>query len=186
MCLIRLATAADARVLAELASATFREAFAADFPAHDVELYCAEAFSEGAQAREIADPAMMSLLVEHDGTAVAYAQLRRGAAPVGVAPLPALQLKRIYVLRQWHGTGLATALLRRVAELARTDGARSLWLAVWQRNARAIRFYERSGFAVVGAMDFVLGTDRQRDHVMSATVDALLAPGPVSTSTEAG
>ena len=57
-----------------------------------------------------------------------------------------------------------------VYEAARTAGARQLWLGVWERNARAIRFYAKWGFTDVGRHDFVLGTDRQTDRVMVAPV----------------
>jgi len=42
-----------------------------------------------------------------------------------------------------------------------------LWLGVWERNARAIAFYRKQGFEVVGEQEFMLGADRQRDLVMA-------------------
>jgi ribosomal protein S18 acetylase RimI-like enzyme len=42
-----------------------------------------------------------------------------------------------------------------------------VWLDVWERNTRAISFYERWGFVVVGEQDFVLGDDVQRDLLMA-------------------
>jgi ribosomal protein S18 acetylase RimI-like enzyme len=51
-------------------------------------------------------------------------------------------------------------------EHARFSGASVLWLGVWERNPRAIRFYEKCGFRDVGSQIFVLGADRQRDRVM--------------------
>jgi hypothetical protein len=44
--------------------------------------------------------------------------------------------------------------------------AKTLWLGVWERNARGIAFYRKAGFADVGAQEFVLGTDVQSDRVM--------------------
>jgi diamine N-acetyltransferase len=51
-------------------------------------------------------------------------------------------------------------------DAARTHGARTLWLGVWERNARAIAFYAKCGFARVGEHSFVLGDDIQRDWLL--------------------
>jgi ribosomal protein S18 acetylase RimI-like enzyme len=42
-----------------------------------------------------------------------------------------------------------------------------VWLDVWERNTRAIEFYEKQGFTIVGEQDFVLGSDVQRDLLMA-------------------
>jgi diamine N-acetyltransferase len=49
---------------------------------------------------------------------------------------------------------------------ARTRGAQTLWLGVWERNARAIAFYRKRGFQDVGRHQFLVGTDRQTDRLM--------------------
>jgi ribosomal protein S18 acetylase RimI-like enzyme len=83
-----------------------------------------------------------------------------------------VEIVRFYVDRAWRGTGLAAALMDAAAEEARGRGARSLWLGVWERNPRAIRFYEKCGFRDVGSQDFVLGSDVQRDRVMARHLEA--------------
>ena len=55
-------------------------------------------------------------------------------------------------------------------EAARAAGARTLWLGVWERNARAIAFYRKSGFDEVGTQTFVLGADHQRDLVLARSL----------------
>jgi ribosomal protein S18 acetylase RimI-like enzyme len=53
-----------------------------------------------------------------------------------------------------------------VVAAARSRGARTLWLGVWERNARGIAFYRKCGFRPAGTQTFVLGTDPQRDLVL--------------------
>ena len=50
-------------------------------------------------------------------------------------------------------------------EAARSRGARSLWLGVWERNPRAVAFYRKYGFTRVGEHTFMLGADAQVDWV---------------------
>jgi ribosomal protein S18 acetylase RimI-like enzyme len=85
---------------------------------------------------------------------------------------PVAELRRFYVDRQWHGTGLAQELMDRVIATSSDDGVGVLWLGVWERNPRAIRFYHGFGFSEAGDQVFVLGTDKQRDVVMVLTLTA--------------
>jgi len=52
-------------------------------------------------------------------------------------------------------------------DAARRAGQRTLWLGVWERNARAMSFYEQWEFAKVGAHEFTLGSDVQTDLIMA-------------------
>ena len=60
--------------------------------------------------------------------------------------------------------------MRASLEAARDAGHRTLWLGVWERNVRAIAFYERWGFATVGEHLFRLGSNDQRDLIMARPV----------------
>ena len=69
------------------------------------------------------------------------------------------------------GQGVAQTLMAAAVETARSGGARTLWLGVWERNERAIAFYRKSGFEDAGTQTFVLGTDHQRDFVLARPLD---------------
>jgi ribosomal protein S18 acetylase RimI-like enzyme len=79
---------------------------------------------------------------------------------------------RFYVDRPWFGRGVAPALMAACAAEARRRGGDVLWLGVWERNARAIAFYEKCGFRRVGIQPFQLGSDRQTDYVMARPLRA--------------
>jgi diamine N-acetyltransferase len=165
---VRRAGAADAATLAAFAERTFRVTFAADNNAADMDVYCLQAFSIATQDAEIADPAVETLLMEDGaGALVAYAQLRQSRTPPEVTGPSPIELVRFYVDRERHGRGLAQRLMAEVVAAARARSARTIWLGVWEKNFRAVAFYQKEGFVDVGAHDFVLGTDRQTDRVMA-------------------
>jgi diamine N-acetyltransferase len=56
--------------------------------------------------------------------------------------------------------------MRAALDFAENERATTVWLAVWQRNARAIAFYEKHGFHCTGTQPFLLGSDLQTDDVM--------------------
>jgi GNAT superfamily N-acetyltransferase len=167
---IRLASSDDAATLAELAARTFRDAFGADNRPEDLALHLASAYGPAQQARELADPEMITLVAEADGTLIAFAQLRRGMPPATVVTPAPIELSRFYLASDWHGRGLAQRLMARVVDEAQGMGAATLWLGVWERNPRAIAFYRKAGYVEVGTHVFVVGTDPQTDRIMTRSL----------------
>ncbi len=169
---IRPAKPMDAKALAELAARTFVDTFAADNRPEDMAAFLAASFGPTQQARELADPDLTTLLVEIGAQAVGYAQLRRGPAPPCVRGSAPIELWRFYIAKEWHGQGVAPALMARVTAEAHRLGAGTLWLGVWERNERAKAYYRKSGFADVGQHVFLLGTDAQTDRILVRPVAA--------------
>ena len=165
--IIRLATPADAAALAGFGARTFRETFEPDNRAEDVAAYVDVTYSVARQEAEIADSRRTTLMAESFSDLVAFAQTREGDAPDEVSGPAPIELLRFYVDRAWHGRGVAHSLMAAVFAAARARGAQTLWLGVWEHNARAIAFYHKHGFEDVGSHEFVLGTDHQIDRLMA-------------------
>ena len=55
---------------------------------------------------------------------------------------------------------------------AKERGFNCLWLGVWERNERAIKFYEKWGFKRVGGNIFVMGEDIFKDFTMELSLTA--------------
>ena len=163
---IRPAEEIDAAALAELAARTFEETFAADNSPEDMALFLASAYGTSQQQKELLDPDVTTLLAEVDGELAGYAQLRSGEVPECVTGESPIELWRFYVARSWHGRGVAQALMGRVELEASRCRARTLWLGVWEHNARAKAFYARNGFVDVGSHVFMVGTDAQTDRIL--------------------
>jgi ribosomal protein S18 acetylase RimI-like enzyme len=61
-----------------------------------------------------------------------------------------MAIRHLYVAGSCRGRGIGRALLDRIATLARSTGARWLWLDTPNTNYPAIRFYQRMGFRLCG------------------------------------
>jgi diamine N-acetyltransferase len=164
---VREGALADAAMLTELGTRTFRQAYAESNAEHQLEAYIAEAYREDVQAAELADPAVTYLIAEVDGTPVGFVLVRTAAAPDPIRAVDPLQVERLYVSREQQGVGAGAALLRAVLDRAAAGGHDVVWLTVWERNPAAISYYRRWGFEQVGEVQFVLGTERQTDLVMA-------------------
>jgi ribosomal protein S18 acetylase RimI-like enzyme len=171
MMYVRPAAPSDALRLSRLGARTFRDAFAAENRPENLDAYLAKAYGVQQQSAELGDPSIATLIAEADQEMVGFAQLRGGSAPGCVTGPRPMELWRFYVAREWHGQGVASALMAAVVAEALGRGARTLWLGVWERNARAQAFYRKSGYVVVGRQSFMLGSERQTDLVMTRAVD---------------
>lgn len=164
---IRRAVPADADDLAALGRRTFGETFAEGNDPDDLAAYLDASFTVAVQHAELIDSGVITLVVESDSSLLGYAQVRRLDPPAEVTGPAPIQLRRFYLAKSSQGLGLGRRLLEAALASARELGGETLWLTVWERNERAIAFYERSGFRAVGTTTFVVGTDVQTDLLMA-------------------
>ena len=167
MIVIRKAVPADAAPLARLEEQTFRDAFEATNAAQDLAMHCKAHYGEDIQRRELSDPQTDILVCENEGELIAFSHVRRGQTPACVTAARPVEIQRFYVAKEWHGRGLAHDLMTAALGIAQDHDADQVWLGVWEHNPRAIAFYRKWGFEEVGDHVFPLGTDPQRDLVMS-------------------
>ncbi len=170
MPVIRKPEIADALRLARLEERTFRETFAGTNTQEDMALHRDAYYGEAIQLREISDPGLEILVCENEGELIGFVQLRWGQPPDCVNAERPTEIQRLYVSTAWHGQGVAQDLMAASIGIAEERGADQVWLGVWEHNPRAIAFYKKRGFAEVGAHIFPLGTDPQRDIVMTRAV----------------
>jgi GNAT superfamily N-acetyltransferase len=164
---VRRATVEDAETLAEVSATTFHDTFAEVNRPEDMDDYMSTAFTVERQREELSDPGATFFLALVDRDVAGYAKVLDGDAPDCVTGERPVELARMYARSAFHGKGVAAALMRACLDEARARGGRTIWLGVWEHNTRAIKFYEKCGFAVCGRKIFQLGSDPQTDLVMA-------------------
>jgi ribosomal protein S18 acetylase RimI-like enzyme len=169
---IRTASPGEAESLAAFAERTFRDTFADDNSPADIEAYVRESFGPERIRAELEDNANTFLLAFLGGNEepAGYAKLRSGPAHASVHGPDPIELERIYVAGHALGRGVGAALMQACLHAAQAAGRRTVWLGVWERNPRAIAFYERWGFETVGEHLFRLGSADQTDLIMERPV----------------
>ena len=167
---IRYAGENDSSMLAELGSKTFYDSFIAFNTEEDMAKYLSEHYSEEIQMSEIQDPNTVFLIAEENGAPVGYAKLKGQSKGDGVAGTNPMELQRIYAIQEYIGKGVGLALMKESISEAKERGFNCLWLGVWEKNVRAIKFYEKWGFQKVGNYIFMLGEDVQKDFTMELSL----------------
>ena len=171
--IIRRATADDAGFIADIGARTFETSFGADNRPEDMQQYLALSFSPAHIESQLSDLASIFLLAYEDARAVGYAMLRVNKKPISVLGPEPVELVRFYIEADIIGKGYGSALMHACLEEAQKDGNRTIWLGVWEKNQRAIRFYRKWGFTKVGTQKFVLGSDLQNDHILARPLDKI-------------
>jgi ribosomal protein S18 acetylase RimI-like enzyme len=173
---IRKATTGDAELLAQLGAVTFTEAFGAVNTQEDLESYLQTAFSITQIHSEIAEPGNVFFILYQHNEAIAYAKLNSNEKLNSLEGKKIMQIQRIYARRKALGTGAGAQLMQQCIDEAQSHGVEVLWLTVWQQNLRAIEFYKKWGFEVIGEKQFMVGRKQYLDHVMKLDLKKSAVP----------
>lgn len=65
-----------------------------------------------------------------------------------------------------YGKKVGQLLYEKAIEVAQQKNKTSVWPGVWEKNPRAIRFYEKNGFSAFNKHIFKMGADEQTDMMM--------------------
>jgi ribosomal protein S18 acetylase RimI-like enzyme len=179
--LIRRANADDADALSAFAASVFALGCPETAPAN-LDAYIAAELPPATFRTLLADPNVFVLLAETAApeaaspphaeppsapAIVAYMVVARHSPhphlPAAAAPC---EFRKLYLHQSHHGSGLADALMQAAFALLEDAGPCPIWLSVYSGNARAIVFYKKWGFRIVGPLEFVVGDDRQSDFLM--------------------
>ncbi len=168
---IRRADVSDSQLLSDFAALTFPLACPPHTTADDIQRHIATRLSRAAFEADLADAATVCDLAQYGGQVVGYTMLVGDVAPPdgdgGASPM---ELRRIYVHPDWHGRGVADALVAESLRHALVQGHDVVWLGTNEMNDRAVAFYRKHGFEVVGSKTFRVGTAVEHDHVMARAV----------------
>lgn len=163
---IRKVTTNDLKELQKIGRLTFYETFASDNTEENMNKYLDEAFSLTKLMTELSDNNAEFYFATLDNKVIGYLKLNFGQSQTELQDNKAVEIERIYVLKDYHGTGVGQLLLDKAIKIARQKNAEYVWLGVWEKNLRAINFYKKNGFVEFDKHIFKLGNDEQTDIMM--------------------
>ncbi len=163
---IRRATTTDVPALSGLGKRTFYDTFTGTCSEQDMQEFLEAYFNTGQVLQELSDTADFFFFAEAGGVPVGYVRIKEDYTHFPMMKKwKALELKRIYVDKPFHGTGVAQKLLRFVEAFAMEQHYEVLWLGVWEHNHRAKKFYLKNGFVDSGyTHEFPIGNTPQTDN----------------------
>ncbi|MET1258457.1 GNAT family N-acetyltransferase [Flagellimonas sp. DF-77] len=160
----------DVDLLVKVSRATFKAAFEAQNDADDFAAYLTTAFSKETLADELTQTHTDFYFCHGADGLVGYMKLNAFDAQSELREPEGMELERIYVLPEFQNRKIGQYLLQQALDIAKARSKRYLWLGVWERNLKAIRFYERHGFEKFGTHPYLIGADEQTDWLMRKTL----------------
>ncbi len=163
---IRRVTLDDITELTVLARQTFYDTFTGTCTESDMQSFLDQHFNETQLGIELKNTKTLCFFAEADGVPVAYLHFMEDYHHFPLMKKwKALELKRIYVLKEYHGKGIAQKLMDHILAYATENNYEVVWLGVWEHNVRAQKFYEKYGFVDSGyTNDFPIGNTPQTDN----------------------
>ncbi|MBN9293876.1 MAG: GNAT family N-acetyltransferase [Flavobacteriia bacterium] len=153
-------------LLQKIGRQTFRETFAAANSEENMTKYLEKSFSLEKLADELDEGSSEFYFAALDDLIIGYLKLNSGQSQTELQDQKALEIERIYVLKEFHGKAVGQMLFEKAMQIARQMKVDFVWLGVWEENTQAIRFYEKNGFQEFDRHIFRLGNDEQTDIMM--------------------
>ncbi len=156
----------DIERLQKIGRQTFSETFSTGNTEENMRKYLDEGFSFEKLSDELSDDNAEFYFARIDDNVIGYLKLNTGQSQTELKDEKALEIERIYVLKEFHGKNVGQLLYEKAIWVAKQHKADYLWLGVWEENPRAINFYRKNGFVEFDKHIFKLGDDEQTDIMM--------------------
>jgi ribosomal protein S18 acetylase RimI-like enzyme len=168
--LIRKAAIADVSILSDFAGRAFFDAYSGTMNDEDIRSYVKKSFSLEALREQLSSFGSIFHIALVEGQMAGYTKLRWDRIRDELAGQRSIELERIYVDGRNYRNGMGTLLFNHAKEFARSNRYNLIWLAVWQKNQRAISFYQKAGMEIFGVQHFTVGTIVNDDFVLKLAI----------------
>jgi ribosomal protein S18 acetylase RimI-like enzyme len=152
--------------LQQIGRQTFTETFAESNTAENMAKYLEEAYSHEKLSTELNNPNSFFYFAMLDEKVIGYLKLNMGPSQTELKDNDALEIERIYVMKEFHGKKIGQLLFDKAITIAKEKHVAYVWLGVWEENKRALHFYTKNGFVEFDQHVFVLGDEVQTDIMM--------------------
>jgi ribosomal protein S18 acetylase RimI-like enzyme len=170
---INKVTMNDLPELQKIGRQTFFETFAEGNTEENMNKYLTEGFSVEKLTTELANPHAEFYFALQEKNVIGYLKINFGQSQTELKDDKAIEIERIYVLKEFHGKNVGQLLYQKAIDIATSKNADYVWLGVWEENPRAINFYKKNGFVEFDKHIFVLGDDEQTDIMMKLELKKL-------------
>lgn len=162
---IRRITPADVQVLAAMGRTTFFDTFTGTCTEADMQDFLEAYFNEAQVTKELSDENDYFFFAEVNGVPAGYLRFKEDYKGLSLMKQwKTMELKRIYVLKEYHGQGIAQKLMEFLIDWCIKEKYQAIYLGVWEHNIRAQKFYAKYGFENSGhTHDFPIGSTPQTD-----------------------
>ncbi|MCI9846301.1 GNAT family N-acetyltransferase [Flavobacterium pectinovorum] len=156
--------------LKQISSKTFTETFAGYNSEENMKTYLDQKFAIEKLSQEISNLNSRFYFAKNNDTILGYLKINFAESQTELKDKNALEIERIYVLKEFHGLKVGQLLYNEALKTATESDLNYIWLGVWEENHKALNFYKKNGFVEFDKHIFILGNDKQTDLLMKLTL----------------
>ncbi len=169
---IRLANNADAIHIALLGRITFTETFGHFFrDKNDMLDYYNRTFSVEKIRTGLKNTNNVFWIAFVNELPVGFAKLKLNSKSKFIQSENVCQLQKIYVLNDFLSMKIGLELQKKLINKAKENKFAEIWLSVLESNSRAINFYKKNNFIIIGNHNFQIGKENFDFIAMSRNLE---------------
>ncbi|MEO8491853.1 GNAT family N-acetyltransferase [Pseudomonas sp.] len=173
--LIRPATAEDALCVGVLGMQVFLDTYATQGIRTSIATEALQAFSPNTIAQLLAQPNVSLTVAESNGHLIGFAQIKLNAPHPMIETPNVAELQRLYIQERFTGLGIGYQLLQAAEQRAALGGASLIWATVWVGNERALGFYPRRGYEVLGEPTYTFQGETHANRLLGKALNLTTA-----------
>lgn len=153
-----------AQLLSELAKLTFIESHGNSAGSDDIKLYVAEKYSNDVLKKELEDANNIYYILYYNNQVAGYSKIILNT-PYAMSKMKNIaKLERLYLLKDFYNLNLGLELFEFNINLIKENNQMGIWLFVWKENQRAVNFYKKNGFTIIGSHDFKISENHSNPN----------------------
>lgn len=154
-------------LIAEIGKKSFIESHGESASKKDVDDFVLKTYNKEVLLKELKDPNVDYHIIYYNNKVAGYSKIEMNTPNTNITQIKITKLDRFYLLKEYYGLKLGVKLIDFIVEISKKHQQKGIWLAVWIENKRAINFYTKAGFKIVGKYDFQISkTHSNPNHIM--------------------
>jgi len=164
---IRAASIDDYALITTMGKQTFLESHGHSASPADINAYINEKYTTEVILPELSNTSNHYHILFYDNQPAGYSNIVLNSIHPNISLSPATKLDRIYILQEFFHLKLGSFLLNFNVQVAKEKEQQGMWLYVWTENHRAVHFYTKNKFTIIGRYDFrISATHTNPNHLM--------------------
>ena len=123
-----------------------------------------ENYNDDAIKEELRDTKNIYHILNYNDKAVGFTKIILNSEHPNIAHKNVTKLDRIYLLKEFQDQKLGFELFKFNVNLSKRYGQSGIWLFTWVGNTRALNFYLKAGFNIIGSHKFKVTETHYNQH----------------------
>ncbi len=154
MITILKASIEEATIIVDIGKKSLVESHGSSAPTSDIEFYISNTYNLDKIKAELSNKENVYHIIYYKGQAAGYSKIIFDSVHPNINTGNVTKLDRLYLLKEFYDLKLGLKLFEFNKELSKKSNQAGMWLYTWVGNQRAINFYKKLGFEIIGKADF--------------------------------